>query len=317
MAGVEQKEQKEVKYIVPFLFCYNTGHIGVLPDMCPGAEKIPVNLIRIIPAEEKEMNGIRSCCLAIAGSDSGGNAGIQADLRTFHAYGLHGCTVFAALTAQNPATVKAVHCVPGEFISAQLDAVFEAYSVSALKTGMLATPDAVEAVAEKLSSRPRIRKVIDPVMVATSGARLSSAETAGSLEKLLLPLADLITPNIPEAEMLSSLQIRTRADVKKAAQVLNGLYGCAVLIKGGHSKESAAEDILFDGEEWASFSLPRIENPVSTHGTGCTLAAAITAELALGGSLKDAISGAKHYVHAAISDSYRVGPNCGVLGFGR
>jgi hydroxymethylpyrimidine/phosphomethylpyrimidine kinase len=132
---------------------------------------------------------------------------------------------------------------------------------------------------------------------------------------LLLPLADLITPNIPEAEMLSSLQIRTRADVKKAAQVLNGLYGCAVLIKGGHSKESAAEDILFDGEEWASFSLPRIENPISTHGTGCALSAAIAAELALGRNLKEAVKGAKEYVRQAIEKSYLVGENCGVLSF--
>ena len=285
--------------------------------MCPGAEKIPVNLIRIIPAEEKAMNGIRSCCLAIAGSDSGGNAGIQADLRTFHAYGLHGCTVFTALTAQNPATVKAIHCVPGEFISAQLDAVFEAYSISALKTGMIGTGDAVEAVARKLISLPRIKKVIDPVMVATSGARLSSSETVCRMKELLLPLADLITPNIPEAEMLSSMPIRIRSDIMKAAQVLNGLYGCAVLVKGGHLEGLDAEDILFDGNEFSCFSLPWIAKPISTHGTGCTLSAAITAELAHGRSLKDAISGAKRYVHAAISGAYLVGRDCGVLGFGK
>ena len=262
------------------------------------------------------MNVTCSCCLAIAGSDSGGNAGIQADLRTFHAYGLHGCTVFTALTAQNPFSVSAIHPVPPDFIAAQLDAVLGVYGIAALKTGMLPDVAAVETVAGKLRAHPEIAKVVDPVMVATSGARLAGEDSTAALKKHLLPLADIVTPNIPEAEILSGLQIKTAADAREAAHRLNGEYGCAVLVKGGHATGVAAEDILFDGMEFSAFSMPWIKDPVSVHGTGCTLAAAITAGLALGQSLKDAILGAKRYVHDAIASSYLVGRDCGVLGFG-
>ena len=264
------------------------------------------------------MNGaISPCCLTIAGSDSGGNAGVQADLRAFHAYGLHGCTVLAALTAQNPRGVSAIHPVPPEFVAAQLDAVLGVYSIAALKTGMLADVAVIEVVADRIAARPEIAKVVDPVMVATSGAKLIEDAAIDTLKAKLLPIADVITPNVPEAEVLSGMKLSSRADVRESARRLHGEYGCAVLVKGGHAVGdlAAAEDTLFDGEEFFSATMPWIENPVSTHGTGCSLAAALAAELALGRNLKAAVQGAKDYVYRAISGSYYVGPDCGVLGF--
>ena len=263
------------------------------------------------------MSGVRPCCLTIAGSDSGGNAGVQADLRAFHAYGLHGCTVFAALTAQNPFGVSAIHGVPPDFVAAQLDAVLGVYSISALKTGMLADPAAIDVVADRLRKWSGIAKVVDPVMVATSGARLVTDAAIGALKAKLLPLATVITPNVPEAESLVGITLRRRADVREAAKRLNGEYGCAVLVKGGHAVGdlAAAEDTLFDGKDFFAVTMPWMDNPVSTHGTGCSLAAALAAELALGRDLKTAVSGAKAYVHEAIASSYEVGENCGVLGF--
>lgn len=259
---------------------------------------------------------IQPCCLTIAGSDSGGNAGVQADLRAFHVYGLHGCTVFAALTAQNPFKVAAAMPVAADFVTAQLDSVLGIYNIRALKTGMLANAAIIEAVAERLRLYSDIAKVIDPVMVATSGAKLINDDAISVLQNQLLPQATVITPNIPEAEVLSSCKITCRRDVYEVAQQLHKSFGCAVLIKGGHAVGdlSAAEDTLFDGNDFFSFSMPWIDEPISTHGTGCSLAAAITAELALGHSLYDAVKGAKEYVHRAIANSYWVGKDCGVLG---
>lgn len=265
---------------------------------------------------------ISPCCLTIAGSDSGGNAGVQADLRAFHAYGLHGCTVFAALTAQNPAGVSAIHAVPADFVAAQLDAVLGVYEIRALKTGMLADPAAIEVVAGRIASHPEIAKVIDPVMIATSGARLVSDDAVAALTKRLLPLATLVTPNLPEAEALCGVAVDPAegraADSNHARELAERLYekfGCAVLVKGGHGSGSMAVDVLFDGKSFEEFSMPWVANPVSTHGTGCSLAAALAAELALGHDLSAAVRGAKAYVHDAIARSYLVGENCGVLGF--
>lgn len=263
------------------------------------------------------MSGVKHCCLTIAGSDSGGNAGVQADLRAFHSYGVHGCTVLAALTAQNPMGVSAVHQVPADFVSAQLDAVLGAYAISALKTGMISDPEAIEAVVERIAPHSGIKKVVDPVMVATSGARLMADEALGTLKAKLLPLATVITPNIPEAEVLSGLRIASRADVHEAAKRMYDAYGCAVLVKGGHAVGdlAAAEDTLYDGKEFHAVTMPWIGHPVSTHGTGCSLAAALAAELMLGRDLRTAVAGAKEYVHRAIAGSYYVGRDCGVLGF--
>ena len=290
------------------------------------------------------------CCLTIAGSDSGGNAGVQADLRAFHAYGLHGCTVFTALTAQNPFGVSAIHSVPADFVAAQLDAVLGVYDIAALKTGMLADVKVIEVIAERLKAHPEIQKVIDPVMIATSGAKLVSDEAMAAAEELLFPQATLLTPNIPEAEALlgggrlgdaagedaprydtslhtASLRtvVRPRPrhlQAHELAQALHEKFGCAVLVKGGHATdEGEAVDVLVtrEGGEGApspaAFPLPWVANPVSTHGTGCTLAASLAAELALGRDLEAAVRGAKATVHSAISRSYWVGDNCGVLGF--
>ena len=251
------------------------------------------------------------CCLTIAGSDSGGNAGVQADLRAFHAYGLHGCTVFAALTAQNPFGVSAIHAIPADFVGAQLDAVLGIYDIRALKTGMLAEPDVIETVAERLGRHREIARVVDPVMIATSGAKLISDAAIETLKKQLLPLATLITPNIPEAEVLCGRSM----SALKLAKELHGSFGCAVLVKGGHGEGPDSVDTLYDGKDFLEFKMPRVENPVSTHGTGCSLAAALAAELALGHDLVASVAGAKRYVHEAIRNSYFVGKDCGVLGF--
>ena len=262
------------------------------------------------------------CCLTIAGSDSGGNAGVQADLRAFHTYSLHGCTVFTALTAQNPFGVSAIHSVPPAFIAEQLDAVLGTYDIKALKTGMIGSPEAVETVAERLVGVPGIAKVIDPVMIATSGARLISDEAISVVKRKLLPLATLITPNLPEAEELlgNHNTVNSRqADAAHSRELAKALYdrfGAAVLVKGGHGANSAAVDVLFDGDDFSEFTAPWIANPASTHGTGCSLAAALASELALGQDLRSAVAGAKEYVHRAIAGSYCVGPRgCAVLGF--
>lgn len=258
---------------------------------------------------------IRPCCLTVAGSDSGGNAGVQADLRAFHAYGIHGCTVFAALTAQNPRAVTAVLPVPPNFVAAQLDAVLGTYSIRAMKTGMLSDPAAIGVIAERLADHPEIAKVIDPVMIATSGARLFPEKTAQAIRERLLPLATLVTPNLYEAEALAA-ENASAASARELARRLYETYGTAVLVKGGHCGGASAVDVLCTGSDaFEEFPLPWVENPVSTHGTGCSLAAALAAELALGRSLSDAVRGAKAFVHDAISSSYLVGPGCGVLGF--
>ena len=265
---------------------------------------------------------ISGCCLTIAGSDSGGNAGVQADLRAFHLYGLHGCTVFAALTAQNPRGVSAIHPVPADFVAAQLDAVLGTYDIRALKTGMLADAAVVEVVADRLAAHPEIAKVIDPVMVATSGAKLVPDAAVAALVAKLLPLATLITPNLPEAEALCGVaadqavaRMGDAAHARELAQDLHGRFGCAVLVKGGHGDNATAVDVLYDGREFREFSLPWVSDPVSTHGTGCSLAAALAAELALGRDLASAVAGAKKYVHDAIAGAFWVGKDCGVLGF--
>ena len=256
----------------------------------------------------------RTVALTIAGSDSGGNAGIQADLRAFHVFGVHGCTVLAALTAQNPFGVRGILAANAEFIAMQIDAVLEAYSVNALKTGMLATPDVIEAVADRLLPYGRILKVFDPVMVATSGAKLLQDDAVTCLKEKLLPLATLITPNLPEAEVLTGRAVGTLDEAVAAAKELSGMFGCAVLVKGGHGAWAEAEDILFDGETLFRISTPRIDDPLSTHGTGCSFSAAVTASLACGKSLIDAVADGKAYVYESIRTGVWVGEAAAVLG---
>jgi len=256
----------------------------------------------------------RVVALTIAGSDSGGNAGIQADLRAFHVFGVHGCTVLAALTAQNPFGVRGILTADAGFVGMQLDAVLEAYAVSALKTGMLASPDVIEAVADRLVLHNRISKVMDPVMVATSGARLLQDDAVATLTGVLLPLATLITPNLPEAEVLTGRAIGGGDAIVDAARELGDTFGTAVLIKGGHGAAAEAEDILFDGERVYRIATPRIDQPVSTHGTGCSLSAAIAAALACGKPLLDAVAEGKAYVYESIRTGTWVGEASAVLG---
>jgi hydroxymethylpyrimidine kinase/phosphomethylpyrimidine kinase len=252
--------------------------------------------------------------LTIAGSDSGGNAGIQADLRAFHVFGVHGCTAVTALTAQNPFGVKSVLVAEPAFVADELDQVLGVYDIAALKTGMLATAGVVGAVADALLLHARIPKVIDPVMVATSGARLLDDDAVGVLEARLLPLATLVTPNIPEAEALSGKPVRTAADQRAVAAALADRFGCAVLVKGGHGAAVEAVDVLADGAGLTEFRTPRVADPLSTHGTGCSLSAAIAASLATGRSLPEAVAEGKAYVYESIRTGVRVGEQAAVMG---
>lgn len=259
-------------------------------------------------------NLIHPVALSIAGSDSGGNAGIQADLRAFHVFGVHGCTALTALTAQNPFGVMGLQPVTPAFLGQQLDALLDCYAIGALKTGMLATADLITVVADRLAVRPGITMVIDPVMVATSGARLLEDRAITVLQTRLLPLATLITPNLPEAEILLGRVIKGLDGVTAAAHELHARYGCAVLIKGGHEVSHRATDVFFDGQTAWRLTTPVVSAPLSTHGTGCALSAAITAALAHGHGLCEAVTAGKAYVYAAIRDGYRVGPVATVMG---
>lgn len=267
-----------------------------------------------VSGEESGESQRLSVALTIAGSDSGGNAGVQADLRAFHVFGVHGCTVLAALTAQNPFGVRAILTADAEFVAQQLDAVLEAYAVSALKTGMLSSAAVIEAVADRLLAQSRILKVFDPVMMATSGAKLLQDDAVAMLKTRLLPLATLITPNLPEAEVLSGRRVATRTEMAEAARALSDTFGCATLIKGGHGTGVCAEDLLFDGQTLTLLSTPWIDDPLSTHGTGCSLSAAIAAALACGRPLLDAVAEGKAYVYEAIRTGVYVGEQAAVLG---
>lgn len=256
----------------------------------------------------------QAAALTIAGSDSGGNAGIQADLRAFHAFGVHGCTAIAALTAQNPNGVTGVLLADGAFLAKQLDAIFECYAIGAVKTGMLANAGLIEAAADRLSRQPRIPNVVDPVMVATSGARLLEDRAVETLKTKLAPLATLLTPNLPEAVVLLGRPVTGRNAAVEAARELAGRFGCAVLLKGGHDAERPGEDLFCAGGRVLSLSTPVVERPLSTHGTGCTLSAAITASLARGRNLETAVTEGKAYVYEAIRTGRSLGPKAAVLG---
>jgi hydroxymethylpyrimidine/phosphomethylpyrimidine kinase len=260
--------------------------------------------------------------LTIAGSDSGGNAGVQADLRTFHGFGVHGCTALTALTAQNPAGVAGVLPVSPVFLRQQLEAVFACYEVHAVKTGMLYDAALVEVVVELLERHRRIPLVVDPVMIATSGARLLDSAAVDLLQRKLLPLASLITPNLPEAEALlgRSLAAEGREGVAiaqaRAACELAVRFRCGVLLKGGHGSCAArASDYLAGvGRDVLCLRTTVVRDPLSLHGTGCTLSAAITAALATGCSLAEAVREGKEYVYRAICAGRSLGTRAAVLG---
>jgi hydroxymethylpyrimidine/phosphomethylpyrimidine kinase len=244
--------------------------------------------------------------LTIAGSDSSGGAGIQADLKTFSALGVYGASVITALTAQNTRGVFAVHDVPADFIAAQLDAVFSDLDVSAVKIGMLSQPAAIEAVAAGLDRHHARNVVLDPVMIAGSGERLLAAGAVDLLRRALIPRALVITPNLPEAAaLLDAPPAETEAQMRAQAEKLLALGARAVLIKGGHAEGAESVDLLVEHGAVARLAAARIAT-INTHGTGCTLASAIAAGLAKGLELSEAVREAKAYVTAAIAASSRL-----------
>lgn len=241
-----------------------------------------------------------SIALTIAGSDSGGGAGIQADLKTFSALGVYGASVITAITAQNTRGVSAVEDISTTMIAAQMEAVFSDLAIGAVKIGMVSRIETIETIADHLRIKNK-PVVLDPVMVATSGDRLLQEEAIETLRTALLPLAMLATPNLPEAALLSGHPVATnRQDIKRQAETILKTGVQAVLIKGGHGGGSESVDLLLDGDGLHEFSMPRIETR-NDHGTGCTLAAAITANLALGYALADAIGLAKDYLQGALA----------------
>lgn len=249
--------------------------------------------------------------LTIAGSDSSGGAGIQADLKTMIMNGVYGMSCITALTAQNTTGVFAVRETDPEFLIRQIDAVFEDIRPDAVKIGMVPTAALMNAIAERLHEHRAENIVADPVMVATSGSALMKTDALKTLTNVLLPMASLVTPNIPEAEVLSGLSIKTKSDMEKAAKSIFKTCRCAVLLKGGHSV-CDADDLLCreDGILWLEGK--RIQNP-NTHGTGCTLSSAIAANLAKGFSMEEAIRRAKKYIEGALSDMLDLGRGSGPL----
>jgi hydroxymethylpyrimidine/phosphomethylpyrimidine kinase len=253
--------------------------------------------------------------LTIAGSDSSGGAGIQADLKTFAAFGVYGASVITALTAQNTRGVSGVHEVPPDFVTAQLDAVFDDLDIAAVKIGMVAQVSTIEAIAAALSRRTPKHVVLDPVMVATSGDRLLSTDAVSALRECLFPLASLITPNLPEAAALLGDSVASdAAAIAKQGRQLLAMGARAVLIKGGHGKGSESIDYLFFGSDVIALPAPRIPT-ANTHGTGCSLSSAIAAGLAKGEILETAVRDAKTWISAAIAaaDSLGVGHGHGPI----
>jgi hydroxymethylpyrimidine/phosphomethylpyrimidine kinase len=244
--------------------------------------------------------------LTIAGSDSSGGAGIQADLKTFAALGVYGASVITALTAQNTRGVSAIHAVPADFVTAQIDAVFGDLAIGAVKIGMVAQPDTIEAIASGIAHWSPKHVVLDPVMVATSGDRLLAAEAIAALVARLFPMASLITPNLPEAAAL--LDEATASDetaIKRQGKRLLAMGCKAVLIKGGHGQGTESIDYLFSGSEVIALAAPRIASR-NTHGTGCSLSSAIAAGLAKGEELEPAARNAKTWISAAIAAADRL-----------
>jgi len=247
--------------------------------------------------------------LTIAGSDSGGGAGIQADLKTFAALGVFGTSAITSVTAQNTVGVQGVHDLPPEFVARQIDSVLEDIAIDAAKTGMLSSAAIIEVVAEKVRGHRIECLVVDPVMVAKSGAPLHRPDAVKAVIERLLPLALVVTPNIPEAEALSGLTIAGIEEMRQAARQIHGLGPRYVVVKGGHL-QGRAIDLLFDGNAFTELDAERIDTP-HTHGTGCVFSAAITAHLAKGNPVPEAVASAKRFVTAAIRHGFSLGKGYG------
>ncbi|HZP25471.1 MAG TPA: bifunctional hydroxymethylpyrimidine kinase/phosphomethylpyrimidine kinase [Dehalococcoidia bacterium] len=249
--------------------------------------------------------------MTIAGSDSGGGAGIQADLKTFAALGVYGTSAITALTAQNTVGVSAILEVDPQMVAAQIDAIVSDIRPDAVKTGMLASAPIIQVVAAKIREHSLANVVVDPVMVAKSGDRLLQEAAVEALRHDLLPLAAVVTPNLPEAEVLVGKAIESDEDVREAAQAIVGLGARAAVVKGGHrAGQEHAIDVLYDGARFHVFSAPRIDT-TNTHGTGCTFASAIAAFLACGNPLPEAVGLAKAYLTEALQHAYPLGAGHG------
>lgn len=258
------------------------------------------------------MTRLVKTALTIAGSDSGGGAGIQADLKTFAALGVYGTSAITAITAQNTVGVTAAEPLSADLVTAQIEAVASDLHVSATKTGMLASAAIVEAVAAAITDLQLPLVVVDPVMVAKSGDRLMDDDALTAIRRELLRRALVVTPNIPEAEVLSGSPIGSLDAAREAARRIHGFGPSAVVIKGGHGTGDELVDLLFDGHTFHEFRTPRIETR-NTHGTGCTFASAIAARLALGDPLVTAVAAAQHYVAGAIRHGLAIGHGHGPL----
>ncbi len=249
--------------------------------------------------------------LTVAGSDCSGGAGIQADIKTMTMNGVYAMSAITALTAQNTTGVSSISEVIPDFLGDQLDMIFTDIRPDAVKIGMVSNSELIKMIADKLSFYKAENIVVDPVMVATSGADLMKSEAVVTMKEHLLPLADLVTPNIPEAVILSGMSIENENDMVKAALCINKTYGCAVLLKGGHSINDANDLLCVNGEiKW--FYGKRIKNP-NTHGTGCTLSAAIASNLAKGFDLDTSVGRAKDYISSALSDMLDLGKGSGPM----
>lgn len=249
--------------------------------------------------------------LSIAGSDSSGGAGIQADLKTMTMNGVFAMSAITALTAQNTTGVTGIMEVTPEFLQKQIDAVFEDIRPDAVKIGMVSSAGLIKVIAESLKTYQAENIVVDPVMVASSGSKLINEDAINTLKKELLPLATVVTPNIPEAEVLAEMSIKNEQDMITAAKTISENYHCAVLCKGGHSINDANDFLYYNGEEiW--FEGKRINNP-NTHGTGCTLSSAIASNLAKGQSLEHAVKNAKDYISGALAAMLDLGKGSGPM----
>jgi hydroxymethylpyrimidine/phosphomethylpyrimidine kinase len=243
--------------------------------------------------------------LTIAGSDSGGGAGIQADLKTFAALGVHGTSALTCITAQNPRRVLAIQACRPEIVRGQIDAIVEELPPAAVKTGMLYSTEIIRVVAEFFKKHRRLPLVVDPVMISTSGSRLLKPSAIKLLKSALLPLATLATPNLDEAAILAGRELKSPEDLRWAAKKIHEQFGCAALVKGGHLPNlKEAVDIFFDGENELLLSAPFVKG-MHTHGTGCTYSAAIAGFLARGHALPDAVTHAKEFISQAIAQSGR------------
>jgi hydroxymethylpyrimidine kinase/phosphomethylpyrimidine kinase len=277
---------------------------------CTAGRNRPVTKVFV---KVKETKGLKTV-LTIAGSDSSGGAGIQADIKTIMANGCYAMSAITALTAQNTMGVTGIQKTSSEMLSLQLDAVFTDIRPDAIKIGMVASEKLIRVIADKIKKYQAEHVVVDTVMVSTSGHRLIDEDAIGALKECLLPIAEVITPNIPEAEVLAEMTIRDEQDMVRAAEKISKVYGCAVLCKGGHSINDANDVLYSDGKvNW--YYGKRIDNP-NTHGTGCTLSSAIASNLAKGYKIDEAIRNAKDYISGALADGMDLGHGSGPMNHG-